>query len=114
MKAIKIKGIAIEEIVFLQDIIAAYIQILNSKCSIYTNKLGYTVIALDLCSTIYYKCRSKIESTKNVVSFSLRPSEAVVLFEMTLDKNFSTSLSDYQKFLLEKYKNILAAELTNI
>lgn len=112
MKTIKIKNVQIAEIEVLQEIVSKYIQLVNLSLHTSTNKIGPGIVAIDLSTAIYYNFRKKIESTATKITLKLRPSEAVILLEMTLNKKLQ--LSEYEIFLMEKFKNILHSELTNI
>lgn len=110
MNSITLKKVAISELIEISNIVQEYAIIKIDRLGSYPI---HTLLRKDIASQMAYKLRNSYEKNmKDKVSFKLKISEAIVLFEVL---NYgSITFEEYRRYVANKYKDILHQEIINL
>ncbi|WP_417365610.1 hypothetical protein [Flavobacterium beibuense] len=115
MRTIKLTKVSRKHIEILQEEIYNYAQGFKEHLKRPENHSVYlySIAQADIASNLWYLLRKKIESDKNVQSFSLPASEAIVLLNACANASL-LSADKYVANVTEIYKNEIDQQLKSI
>lgn len=114
MKTITINKLDISEVEAMRDHLNDYITYKNASLDRKDfGKYANNLLLIDVAQKMYYSFRGKVEkASKNLVNFKLSISESVILLDCCV--NCLAYKNDFEKFTIEKIKNILHKEIINL
>lgn len=113
MKEVKLTKVSRDEVATLQAELQAYADIQRLGYNFWSNEdFLNAILTVDIAQRLWIVFRRKVEAERSQFTMTFKINEAVIILKCCHWKR--DGRNDYEKHVVEKYKNIIDQQLVNL